>query len=391
MKTAKFTLPLSLIQSADAQDNPLVTWMSFVFVDDAPNHNLQGIPQAAFASLVETGVLMPIKMEEGKIGGHPSSKPLGVIKHLNTVENQVLGEAVLWNDERPSDIALLKQSYSEDKPLDISFELKYSESEMDEDDIEWILDPIVRGATIVTNPAYGGRTPILSVASKDDYSELPDNCFAFIESGGVEQDSFTSPRNLRHFPYKDATGEISETLLTKSLEEIEDITFDQKQQVLYVLQAAYLGLEKEHVTLMDEKKIEELEVALASLRDQIVALETQISDIQTERDTLLEYKTNREREDTEAALLKDRLTILTEAGFEFDDEQVSTNRGLWLTLDEEAFVVYVSHLKEVKESNASVEGNPVIPDLSSTASNENNLDTLRQFLDEEFKPNKETE
>ena len=120
-------------------------------------------------------------------------------------------------------------------------------------------------------------------------------------------------------------------------------------------------------------------------------METQISDIQTERDTLLEYKTNREREDTEAALLKDRLTILTEAGFEFDDEQVSTNRGLWLTLDEEAFVVYVSHLKEVKESNASVEGNPVIPDLSSTASNENNLDTLRQFLDEEFKPNKETE
>ena len=388
-KTAKFTTPLKLSQRANAEENPLITWMSFVFVDNKPNNNAQGVPQTSFGSLITSGNLMPVKMEEGKIGGHISSKPLGVIRNLIVEENKVLGEAALWNDERPSDIALLKESHSDGKPLDISFELKYTEYEVDAEGTEWILDPIVKGATIVTNPAYGGRTPVLSVASKDEYSELPDSCFTFVESGGVEQDGFTSPRNLRHFPFRDVEGKISETLLKESLSEIENTEFEQKERVLELLKATSVELNKEKIKLMDEEKIKELEESQATLRTQLEDLETKLKDLETDRNELSEYKERREREDAEAELLQNRLGILTEAGFEFDEEQVKATRSFWLALDDEAFSSYVGHIQEVqKGASASEEDNSGIPDLSSDASKEKNLDTLRNYLDQEFKKEK---
>ena len=384
-KTAKFTMPLQLSQRADAEENPLITWMSFVFVDSEPNNNAQGVPQTSFGSLITSGNLMPVKMEEGKIGGHTSSKPLGVIRNLIIEEDKVLGEAALWNDERPSDIALLKESHSNSKPLDISFELKYSEYEVDAEGIEWILDPIVKGATIVTNPAYGGRTPVLSVASKDEYSELPDSCFTFVESGGVEQEGFTSPRNLRHFPFRDVEGKISETLLKESLSEIENIEFEQKERVLELLKVASVELNKEKIKQMDEEKIKELEETQATLRKQIEDLETKLTDLETGHKELSEYRERREREDAEAELLQNRLVTLTEAGFEFNEEQIKATRTFWLALDDEAFSSYVGHIQEVKKgASASEEDNSGVPDLSSDASKEKNLDTLRNYLDEKF-------
>lgn len=386
-KTAKFSTPLELVQRADAQKNPLITWMSFVFVDDKPNANAQGIPKTSFSGVIETGNLMPVKMEEGKIGGHPSSKPLGVIRNLEVGDDRILGEAALWNDERPADIALLKESYSEGKPLNISFEIRYTEFDIDDNGIEWILDPIVKGATIVISPAYRGRTPVLSVASKDEHSDLPDSCFAFVESGGVEQDGFTSPRNLRHFPFRDAEGEISETLLKESLEEIEDIEFEQKKKVHEVLEVALAELDREKLKLMDEEKIRKLEEAEATLREQIEDLQNRLGELETERDELSSYKERREREDGEAELLKNRLSILTEAGFVFNDEQIEAKKSFWLALDDEAFGSYVGHMKEIQGTAqaSDKDANSGVPDLSSDASKGKNLETLRNYLDEKFK------
>lgn len=377
-KSTKFNLPLEFIQAAEAEVGSLVTWMSFVFVDSEPNDNNQGIPQQAFASLIATGSLMPIKMEEGRIGGHPHSIPLGVIKQLEAKDNQIIGRAALWNEERPADIALLRENHSEGMPLDISFEVKFTTADVDNHGVEWLLDPIVKGATIVQNPAYVGRTPILSIASDDENSDMPDSCFAFIEPNGTEKAGFTSPRKFRHFPYRDVEGKISEIHLTQSLAEVEKIDFGQKERVQSVLQSAYLELKKEQQNQMDEK-IKELEESQATLRKQIEDLTSDVEALTTERNELTEYKELREREDAEATLLKKRLSILSEAGFEFDEEQISERRSFWVGFDDEAFSSYVTHITEVRESKAEIK-NPKIPDLSSDASNKNNVEILRKHF-----------
>ena len=50
---------------------------------------------------------------------------------------------------------------------------------------------------------------LTSVWSSADINDLPDSSFLFIESGGSKDDgNRTTPRSLRHFPYKDANGSI---------------------------------------------------------------------------------------------------------------------------------------------------------------------------------------
>lgn len=364
MKELTITVPLKIVESADAEAHPLITWMEFVFADNKPNGNMQGIPIDSFPNVISTGQFMPIKMDEGKIGGHTSSKPLGVIREMTQAHETISGVAAIWHKERPSDVALLRESYANGEPLDISFELIYSEYEVDKDGVEWLLDPVVRAATIVSNPAYEGRTPILSIAGEDIHVELPDGSFAFIEPGGILKDGITHPRSLRHLPYRDASGKISETLLTDSLAEVKKVKFSQKDQVLNVLQLASAELNKEKIISMeDNEKLEVLEQEATSLRDQIQELKDQVDALTTERDGLVEYKTGREVADAESEMLKSRLEVLTEAGFEYTQEQVDKKRSLWLSLDDAAFGLYVEDLTGVKASMASRRS--AVPDVSS--------------------------
>ena len=111
------------------------------------------------------------------------------------------------------------------------------------------------------------------------------------------------------------------------------------------------------------EQLEVLEQEAGSLRDQIQELKDQVDALTTERDSLVEYKTVRETEDAEADMLKSRLEVLTEAGFEFTQEQVDRKRSLWLSLNDDAFGLYVEDLTGVKASIASKQSN--VPDVSS--------------------------
>ena len=379
MKTTKINVPLKLRQVAEAEANPLITWMEFVFTDDKPNVNSQGVKQNSFASIIDTGMYMPVKMEEGKIGGHSLSKPIGTIKHLEHADSEVVGVAAVWNKERPSDIALLRESYANGEPLNISFELQYVDFEIDDDGVEWLVDPTVRAATIVSNPAYGGRTPIISLASDKNATNLPDSSFAFIEAGGVLKDGITHPRALRHFPYKDAEGEVSEELLIISLKEIETVEFNQKDSILEVLKTALSEYDKEKQSLMEKEKILELETTASTLRERIEELEGKLNELVTERDVLLSYKEKRELQDTQAETLKARLDILSKAGFTYDAEQVTAKSEYWLQFDDSAFTNYVDDIKTIKDAKAG--SNLHIPDASgSNSGSESNIDILRNHF-----------
>lgn len=176
-----FTTPLHLNPEAFASlENPTLSFMEFIFTDDKPNANNKGIPHSAFASIINTGIMMPLKMAEGRISpGHTGTLPLGVISSMEERKiddrNVIVGKAALWSKERPDDIALIKEAYAAEKPVNISWEVLYTEAETDANGVEWFQDPIVRAATIVGVPAYKDRTRMLSVASDEEQEELTMN------------------------------------------------------------------------------------------------------------------------------------------------------------------------------------------------------------------------
>lgn len=150
-----------------ARVNPKLGWLEFILTDDQPNSNRQGIKKESFSSLIDTGQYMPIKMALGEIApDHNEAAPLGVIATLEKQDTKVLGKAAVWKSERGSDYDMLKAMSAKGEPIHISWEIAYLESKT-VDDVEWITDPILTAATIVGLPAYGTRTPVISVASEN--------------------------------------------------------------------------------------------------------------------------------------------------------------------------------------------------------------------------------
>ena len=166
-KKLNLSSPFELIAEAGVS-NPNLGWLSFVLTDSEPNNNKQGIRKDAFASLVESGQLMPVKMAKGEIASdHTGAEPLGAIASLSEEESQVLGKAAIWKRDRAEEYEILTAMSAAGELPHISWEIAYTESELDDNGVEWISDPMLRAATIVGDPAYGDRTPILSVASNN--------------------------------------------------------------------------------------------------------------------------------------------------------------------------------------------------------------------------------
>lgn len=172
-KTARILTPTTFIAEAST-GNPNLGWLDFVLTDDKPNNKNQGLKADTFERLIATGLLMPLKVARGGIAlDHTGAEPLGAIAFLDTRDNTIIGKAALWKDERQADYEMLRTMAAEGENIDISWELLYTESELDDTGIEWITDPILTAATIVGCPAYGGRTPVLTVASDDPPEDDP--------------------------------------------------------------------------------------------------------------------------------------------------------------------------------------------------------------------------
>lgn len=192
-----FTTEVQLILEDELTDfsvasrnlNPLITYVRFILTDDKPNSNGVRIPRSEFASLIRTGIFMPIKMAEGKIAdGHEGSIPLGVITHLREDNDTIRGVAGLWNRERPSDISYIKERYAEGRPLDLSWEIGFEDYEEDEAGIKNLKGCVLRGTTLVGMPAYGhGRTSITEVEMSDDGNSQEDNKVTEMELQNLQE------------------------------------------------------------------------------------------------------------------------------------------------------------------------------------------------------------
>jgi len=186
-KTINLVSSASFLTAQAASANPNLGWLEFVLTDALPNSNKQGINASAFDSLVNTGMFMPVKMAAGKINlDHSEAEPLGAIASLVADETKILGKAALWKQERQTDYEMLVSLSASSKPIDISWEIAYTESKVDDEGVEWIADPILTGAAIVGLPAYSGRTPVTAVASTEVNEDSPPDP-THVESGGDDE------------------------------------------------------------------------------------------------------------------------------------------------------------------------------------------------------------
>lgn len=153
--------------------NPTFQWAKIVVTDDQPNANKHRVPLEEFENVISTGIFAPIKMTEDQISrGHKEAmgKPIGTITQLAKVNNKIIALAALWKRERPEDIELLKKMYQDGNPPNVSWELSYADSKL-EDDIESLYGISLNGLTVVSSPAYSGRTQFIAMASDDSQND----------------------------------------------------------------------------------------------------------------------------------------------------------------------------------------------------------------------------
>lgn len=174
MKKTILTSTIKTVSKSNASiDNPNINTVSFILTDAEPNANGVGIRREDFIPFAQSAIFMPIKMTEGNIEDHFDSKPVGTITQTEIDEDKVYGSGVLWPEERPADVALIKDK-TEKGEAQISWEISYEDDIIDDGGIVWLQGPKLLAATLVKFPAYQGRTPITSFASDSESNEEED-------------------------------------------------------------------------------------------------------------------------------------------------------------------------------------------------------------------------
>jgi len=88
---------------------------------------------------------------------------------------------------------------------------------------------LLQSAIGTISPSNGNGTGSSDVIveaewSAEEINNLPDSCFAFVEPGGKkDKDGKTTPRSLRHLPYKDAKGKVDMPHLLAALSRANQI------------------------------------------------------------------------------------------------------------------------------------------------------------------------
>lgn len=408
--------------------NPLVSWAKFILTDDKPNGNGMRVPPEEFDNLIKSGLHMPIKMAEGKIEeDHSNAKPIGVITHLKKEfidgVNQIVGLAALWLRERPSDVSYLKDTLENGGDINLSWELAYGIREPGDAGTVNLRDVVLQAATIVTRPAYQGRTRIVAMAAKEspkvwseDYiNSLPDSHFLYVESGG-EKDSEgrTSPRNLRHFAFRSESGLVTKERLEGVLQEAgktklpAPILRSVEKTVTALLERIEAGasvdeltaplenIETEEVNVEELEQLkqryaqleEELNTVKAQLQEKeqaLASLDTEKTEMASELETLRAFKDEIESEKAREEKFASIKTKFAEAGLEKEETYFTENKDKLLALDEAALDFMIQELAAFakNEAEATLNGTKV-PNLISN-SGEVSIKELAQGLRERAK------
>lgn len=388
------------VEYASLNLNPLVTWIKFILTDDKPNANGVRIPKEEFSNLIRTGVYMPVK--SGDFGreflGHPNAWPLGTITHLKEEGDKIVGLAALWKQEREDDVISIKEAFDEGREINLSWEIAYSDEVVEDGGIRALKGVSLLGTTIVDQPAYEGRTPILAVAEKEEESEkwtkayingLPDSAFLYIEPGGKkDKEGKTVPRSLRHLPYKNKEGKVDLDHLRNAISRLgqlntgKDWLTEELRQKL--LKKARKLLEK---AKKEESQMEDLEQKVVELTEELKNLKSQLEEKEKELSELREFKENIERIEAEIKKMEKIKEKFNEAGIEKPESYFEENREKLLGMDEaslefmlQEMAVALAAAKETKEKEESS-----LPNFPSNGSEKDPYKIAKQLLKERNK------
>lgn len=158
-------------------NNPFIKEIEVVLTDFEPNNNGEGIPKSEIENIIRTSKHTPIKIaaSTSSYGGHTGAHPVGSIveAYADTHEGRdvIKARAFIWKDEYPAIYDLLKSQASEGKFIGTSWEIYYSSAD-EVEGVRWLKDVVFAGTCIVDNPAYGARTPMLSVAEQKEKEQM---------------------------------------------------------------------------------------------------------------------------------------------------------------------------------------------------------------------------
>lgn len=300
--------------------HPLVRRLSFVFTDFQPNANKQGVPREEAENIIDSSLYMPIKIAFNgeKAQGHRQAVPIGPITSMTLSDDSIQGQAVVWADEFPDVVAFLDEAVERGEPINFSWEIFADRREKDEAGVEWLYGITSAGTTIVDNPAYRGRTPLLSYAERDEMT------------------------------IEELQSQVSE--LTSKIDDL----------VLNIGTALSLpadGLTPELIlstvqSLVSEKS--ETALVVATLTTDKELLSSQVEELQT-------YKQAVEAAAHRAELLTSRRARLAEAGVVLSDSEFEDRADLIFSMESTVFELYVADLARMKPVVASI-GQTMIPD-----------------------------
>lgn len=169
-----------------SQTNPFQTHLELVLTDFAPNKNKQAVPKSEAESIIATAKNRPFKINfaGSKINGHLGAIPVGSLIDVYQDGEQIKAKAILWNDEFPEVDEYFRAETAKGNAIKTSWEIYHSGAELN-DGVEYLRNCVFGATCAVENPAYGNRTPVLSIAETELQSlvnSLTENLYTVINA-----------------------------------------------------------------------------------------------------------------------------------------------------------------------------------------------------------------
>jgi len=154
-------------------NHPFIKEIEVVLTDFEPNANNEGISRSEAENIMRTAMYTPIKIaaSDAGYGGHTKANPIGAITEAYLGQHNgrdvIMGKAFIWKDEYPEVYDMLKSQADANQFIGTSWEVYYG-AEDTVNGVKWLKNITFAGTCIVDAPAYGDRTPLLSVAEKKE-------------------------------------------------------------------------------------------------------------------------------------------------------------------------------------------------------------------------------
>jgi len=250
--------------------NPSFQWAKIIVTDAKANLNKQRIPLEEFANLIRTGLFAPIKMSEvgiPKTHKDAFGKPIGTIAQLLEEKEKVIALAALWKKERPDDISMLKDMYAKGNLPNVSWEISYAEEKQEEDGVNVLYGTSLDGLTVVSDPAYAGRTAVIAMAERTETDSEIDG--ENLEGGNKPE---MEELELAKTKISELEAKIAELETAKASAEAELNTLKEYKEAKEKVEAEATRFESIK-TKFSEAKIEKDETYFAEKKEYLLSLD----------------------------------------------------------------------------------------------------------------------